>query len=211
MHIEGEAHLKEFVKPLKAASIEFVGAMSQVSPVLALYSPALNTMLGDVAVGKRGILKNFFYIVQGSIAADMASQDINNPATTRDILRFNMDFVESRFASLSMTLPKEAFLETAVPLMEQVLSDRPGHDFSDERMFSIEYRAAGQEPLKIDLFEVVSANLESVQIDCLDNNKLIDLYPRLRRQQDIICQSRESLRNFIEANFSLSDVLYVSK
>jgi hypothetical protein len=206
-----EDHLDDCIKSLKAASIEFVAAMRQVTPVLSLYSPELETMLGAVAVGKRGALKNFFYLVQSSIAADMASQDLTGPDTTRDILRFDMDFVERRFASLSMTLPKETFLENAGALMEQGLAGRPGNAFSDERLFFIEYRAAGEPPLKIDLFEVVCANLESVQIDCLDNNKLIDLYPRLRRQQDIIRDARESLRKFIEANFSLTDVRYVSQ
>ena len=65
--------------------------------------------------------------------------------------------------------------------------------------------------ISIALFEIVRSNLDAVHVGYLEVDKLIDLYPRLKRQHELISAARELLRAFIEANFSVVDVLYVKR
>jgi hypothetical protein len=223
-------HMGRVLADLRPASLEFVQALAEVSPVLALYDRDLQRLLGSVSVMKRGLLKNFFYIVQGAIIDDIGARSPSQREGAEPmLLRFQSSPVDRSFCALSFTVPSDMLIDAELPPLREIAVHPGSGDFYGD-MFDLEFSDASSELLsgdrghdtadatlrerprmRIDLFEVIQSNVESVDVGYLEINKLIDLHPRLKRHHAFLAEVRESLRQFIEARFSLCDVLYVAR
>jgi hypothetical protein len=58
--------------------------------------------------------------------------------------------------------------------------------------------------------DIIWNNLETGYIGPKDTPKLVELHSHLTTHRDVLVQARENLREFIQKQFSLADVLYVT-
>jgi hypothetical protein len=199
------SRLEHMSARLKPTGTEFVKALREVTPVLGFYSPELMLLLGQVGMGKFGLLKNFFFLVQDANREELAKTEPlaamvygmadEEAHAVSQMLQLTLT-PQGRTSSLDFSIPNQRLLDDEFGIMN--LSSAPdleGH----------------QDTFKIDLFEVVKSNLDIIHIDGCDARKLVDLQARLEEQKKTLSDARESLRIFITEQFTVSDVLWVSK
>jgi len=185
-----EVHIKQRVlRNLEPASREFVDSLKQLTPVLSIYDPVLHHLLGEIYVLKLHLLTNFYYIVRQSL------EDPKNyeSSLTKPIF-FNISESDKRFCSLEFSMPTDELLEMDLAYLQQKLNEK--------LLVEDQY---------LELLQIVRQNMETVQITYVQVDKLVALLPKLKEHRDNLDSARESLRKFIQDNFSLSDVLYVTK
>lgn len=208
---------RRFLATLKPSAKEFFDSLRELTPTLSLYGPELSELLGAVRVGKMGVLKNFYYIVHNAIAEEVGEytrpqeedKTSKAPKHSERLLLFEPTPVSGAYYSLDLTIPNDT-------LMSADLKKLSTPTCRVEEIFGLMTFAADGSLSRggsdvTDLFELVRDNLDAVHVDYLDVNQLIDLYPRLKRHHEVLVEARESLRQFIQARFALSDVLYVMK
>ena len=178
----------------KSASKEFLESLEQLDPVLSLYDPALSVMLGKAGRLKGPLVNNVYAFFSDSIGENKYSDA--KPA-------FSYEKVEEYFCSLEVSMPNDQAVEQDWELwyklvQQGIQESRLGNRWAIEGSMTA-------------FADFMRDNLETIRIEPTDVAKLSRLHSMLKEHRQLLSDSAEGLRKFIENNFSISDVLSVTR
>lgn len=203
-----EQTLKTKLGGLRGASHDFVESMSELGHVLYFFDKPLASLFARVEMMKRGMLKNVYYFFADSVSREVESEYNQGVSSEhRDIptAKFRPTLEPAnQFGNLSgieFTMPSDALMELDFnEQFEQVFAY-----IKDESYWEQFYNHQDF------VVTILESNIENGYIGATDKDKLIELYGKLKAHTEILTQAREKLRDFIQTQFTISDILSVSK
>jgi hypothetical protein len=192
-------NLNRRIRDLRSASEEFLESLAEVGDVLYFFDRPLASLLGEIRVRKMDLYKNIYFFFAVSVREEM---EVRYGIETDPKAVFRPTFEPGSLSGIEYTIPSEDLME--LDLVEEFGQFSRNLDVG-------KFNVSVPREIQDLVMDIIKSNLESGYIGPKDAAKLIELGPRLHEHRNLLIQAREKLRDFIEARFSIADILYVIK
>ena len=200
-----DSRISAIAAKVQPASEEFLRSLTQLGPVLEIYDPALSVLLCRGWTLKVRLLKNVYAFFEESVNPESNGGRIRRALNAQQEMTeavqppFRYTPIGDYFCSLDVALPNDSLMKTDwtpwYESAEESLKSLAVDEFRDLPSFS----------------DVVHSNLETMHIGHDDLEKLRILDQKLKQHRQLLGDAVEGLRKFIEANFSIADVLSIMR
>lgn len=200
---------------LNKASVEFVESLKDLGEVIYFYDYDLALLFAEIFFMKQGLLQNVYAFFERSVQLELEIESEyyeKRPKTVYEdefgnkrilpVAKFTTILVDNSYCSIEYTIPDDTLMNLDFKeQFEQIVRSKNTTDFWE--------RHRNMQKLQDEVFTIISLNTKSEFIRYEDKEKLIELYPKLKSHKELLTKAREGLREFIQKQFSLADVLYI--